>query len=326
MANDKQQPGVETEQARLKKEEQARKSRRRSRQLIGFALSILIVVGAFSIIRAGADIVSQMMDNTAEIDTYNRRISPLVWFDPLPFESLAQADENRLKSACIWGVLEQRRESGEPLEQTALGDTLVPASLVDRYAASLFGPDFSFTPQETDEFYDVVQEMAYPYDAANQVYYIPPTSITTDYVSTVVEINRESGGVLRVIVGYVSTMGNDDRILNTPDYDHPARYMDYLFRRDGSSYYLYALETNNTYVPPATSSQPNGQADDSAAGDDSSLADSDVYSVPAAAPATGASAAQPSVAQSAALPAAGETDSSTASEDSSVSSSASSEP
>lgn len=253
MAKDRNNPGGDSDYARVKKEEQTRRNRRRSRQLIGFALTILIVVGAVSIVRSGINMANKLMDQTEEMEDFGRRIEPLVWYDLLPFESLDKADMNRLQGACIWGLLDQRKESGEPFEQNELGDTLVPAALVDRFGADLFGPDFKFPPVEGDQFYDERQEMAYPFDAENQVFYIPPTSLNIDYIPTVLEIKRESGGVRRVVVGYVSTRGSDDRIVDTPDMNNPERYMDFLFRRDGNEYYLFALETNTSYIDKSSS-------------------------------------------------------------------------
>jgi hypothetical protein len=41
-------------------------------------------------------------------------------------------------------------------------------------------------------------------------------------------------------------------MIATPDYSHPARYMDFMLRRDGSEYYLYAIQRSATQPEAAS--------------------------------------------------------------------------
>ncbi|MDL2252485.1 hypothetical protein LJC49_00225 [Ruminococcaceae bacterium OttesenSCG-928-I18] len=243
---------IDKEEARRNREEQSRRSRRRTRQLVGLALTVLIVVGAVSIIRGGMNLARDMMDDTNEMEVYAQRITPLVWFDVLPFESLEEADTNVLRQAVIWGVL---NEMGNDVEYNELGQPQVPAVEVDRYAAELFGPDFKF---EHVSFEDPVQDLSYEYDPVTNMYTTTATGLTPQYMSTVVNIERVSSGVKRVTAGYVGTMNSNEELIATPDLDHPTKYMDYYFRRDGNAYYLYALRANTSYVPESTAETQSG--------------------------------------------------------------------
>ena len=263
MANEKQQNKMDPEQARLKKEEQARKAKRTSRQLIGIALSILIVVGAFSIIQGSVNLVKQMLDTTSEQEEYTKRLAPMVWFDMLPFENVAEIDPNNLKQIGIWGVMDQL---GANLNRSTQGEPLVPAVEVERYLIALFGPSVEIGEHQT--FTDTTFDLTYIYDEATQVYVAPSTGLQPPYLPVVVDVVRESGGVKRVVMGYVNTRGGNDELINTPDFNHPVRYMDYIFQRDGNSYYLVALQKNTTYVPPVASSVP--QTATESLGDESS--------------------------------------------------------
>ncbi len=255
---------IDPEQLRLKREAQARASRRRSRQLLGFVLSILVLVGAVSIVIGGINLVDGILNDTSELKEYETRLEPMVWFDVLPFEAPDQIDENILKEVAIWGVLNEKSSS---LERNELGEPLVPRLDVDLYAANLFGPSFQFSGHES--FIDVENDLRYTYDPNTDMYTVPSTSLLPPYLPVVQEIIRESGGIKRVVVGYITTRGSDDQMIATPDREHPVRYVDYLFRRDGNNYYLYAMQPNTTYVPTQTTSESTGGA--AAATDASSL-------------------------------------------------------
>ncbi len=260
MANErktgKKTEALDKEATRRAKEEQARRGRRRMRQLIGLALTVLIVVGAVSIVRGGIDLAQNLMNDTSEVDTYNQRLSSLVWFDLLPFESLSAADPNAIKQAVVWGVL---NELGGEVEYDELGRPLVPAAELDLFAAQLFGPDYKL---EHASFEDPVQSLSYEYDPVAKVYAATATGLNPQYMGNVVQIERMSGGIKRVTVGYVSTMNSNDELIPTLDLSRPSKYMDYFFRRDGNEYYLYALRANTSYVPPeaASSSSSSGSA------------------------------------------------------------------
>lgn len=248
---------ADPEQQRLKKEEQNRTARRRNRQLIGFALTILIIVGAVSIVRSGIDLVGSVLNSEEERLEYQKRFEPLVWFNILPFDSVSQVDENSIKQAAIWGVVNTKQDQ---LERNERGELLIPASEVDQYATAIFGPDFRFSRHEA--FVDPVENLTYGYDGDTTMYIMPVTSQQFDYLATVVEIQRESGGVKRVVMGYVSTRTGDDQVVATPDYDHPTRFMDFMLRRDGTEYYLYAIQRNTTHIPEAASSGAASVADE----------------------------------------------------------------
>lgn len=250
MADDRRQAKPSPEQMHLKKEEQQRTVRRRTRQIIGLALSVLIVVGAVSIVMNGVNIVRGWLDNTGQKEEFQQRLEPMVWFDVLPFDSVAQLDENMVKQLSIWGIMNSK---GDTLERNEYGEPLIPAVEVDQYAASLFGPEFRFSGHGA--FADTERDLRYGFDEETQMYIGPVTGFDPFYYAKVVDVKRESGGVLRVVMGYISTRTNDDKVVATLDFEHPARYMDFMMRRDGSNYYLYALQKNTTHSV-ASSSQP----------------------------------------------------------------------
>ncbi|MFV0412438.1 MAG: hypothetical protein ACK5L3_04085 [Oscillospiraceae bacterium] len=286
MADERIQPKTDNEAGRRKKEDQARKARRRSRQLIGVALSILILVGAFSIVRAGITAVNGLMDNSAEKEEFARRISPMVWFDVLPFESVDQLDESDLKQVAIWGVM---LEQGSSIERNEEDLAIVPVLEVDLYASRLFGPNFKFT--EHSSFKVAAQDLTYQFDEARNAYIVPGTGLEPAYDATVVDI-EEADGIKTVIVGYVALRSTEGSIVTTRDYDNPALYMDYVFQRNGNEYYLTALRRNTTYVPPVTASSSVAAASSSASADETSSLPEEDYGTSSAPAETADSAAE----------------------------------
>lgn len=249
MANERnKQQTKDPEQQRQRKEEKTRAARRRNRQIIGFALSILIIVGAASIIRGGVNLVRNMVNSEDERMEYQAKFEPMVWFDILPFDDISTVDENQIKEVCIWGVL---TKLGDTIGRNEMGEPIVPAAEVDLYGMELFGPDFRFTVH--DSFVNTLFDLRYIYDTETQSYAAPNTGLMPPYLASVVEIQREKAGVRRVVMGYISTRTADDQVIAVPDYDNPARYMDYMLRRDGNQYYLYAIKPNTTHTPKTDS-------------------------------------------------------------------------
>lgn len=243
MANEKKTKG-ESEQARQKKEEKARATRRRNRQLIGLALAIFIVVGLISTVNFIINTTRNMLDNEDERMEYQTRFEPIVWFDLLPFDSVTQMDENSLKQVAIWGAFTKLSDT---VPRDEYGQALISSAEVDLYGVELFGPDFRFTVHET--FRDALWDLTYVFDPETKMYSVPSTGLMPLYYAKVVEIKREAGGVRRVVMGYISSRTSDDQVVATLDYDHPSRYVDFMLRRDGNEYYLFAIQPNTTHVP-----------------------------------------------------------------------------
>lgn len=246
---------IDPERAKRKNEEKARRSRRRTRQFAGLILGILILVGAYNIVHDIVTSISNIsnisMEETKQI--YQERIAPLVWFDLLPFEDPAQIDENSLKEALIFGII---NKVGNELQHDSMGSAIIPTIDVDAAAAELFGPDFHFT--EHAEFTSIVQGITYMYDDTLKAYIVAGTGLELAYAPLVTNVKKQSGGILEVTVGYIATKSNDGNLLQVLDYEHPVRYMDFIFQRDGSEYYLTAMRPNNTIAITSDSSSSSG--------------------------------------------------------------------
>ena len=212
------------------------RSKNKRRVLIGAVMCALMLVGVISIIAGGVKVAAKLLDNTAEKEKYNALLATLVVADPLPFETPDQADQTILLSSSVWAAV--MNEDMEQYEKDDFGQTYLPAVEVDRYFTKVFGTQYTLTHQSFSE-----QEIEFTYDEGKQAYIVPITSFPTGFTPKVEKIKRGSGEKI-VTVGYISpaTNWNDDASGNV------SKYVDYIFQKQGSEYYLVAVRESAMQV------------------------------------------------------------------------------
>ena len=227
----------------ISQQEHERHKRRRTRQWLGLGVCVLVLIGAFTVIASAVNGVAVLFDDTEDKLEYEQRLQALVMLDPLPFESLDQADPALFKEASVWAAVSAAQNSATGLDayerDPNTDSLLLPAVEVDAAAASLFGPDYKLT-HET--FNNVGGDMTFEFDEEKKCYLIPVTGQVGMYTPKVVELDKKSGK-LYVTVGYVPAPGlNGDFSLSAPT--EPTKYMDYVFQKSDGVYYLCALEVS----------------------------------------------------------------------------------
>ena len=217
-------------------EEHARLQRRRGRQALGLLITILVLVGFVTVLRAGVGLVANLFDDTAQKQEYEDKLEGLVLFDPMPFDGIENTDPDT--------------------EQL-----LLPSVEVDAYLARLVGPSFKLTHRSFE-----MEDMTIEFDESSQCYKIPVTGTVGYYRAVVTKLFKRSGQ-LHVTVGYIPTSSTDDSIINQSS-DTPTKYMDYLFERQSGSWYLTGLTESET--------KPDSTASTEAASQPQPMAESDV--------------------------------------------------
>jgi len=76
-----------------------RRRRRGRRQLIGFILSVLAVVGVTTLVTQGIRLTQKLFDDSEEKAAYEKRLTYIVMMDMMPFDSLEQANQTDLLGA-----------------------------------------------------------------------------------------------------------------------------------------------------------------------------------------------------------------------------------
>ena len=246
-------------------EEHARLQRRRGRQALGLLITILVLVGFVTVLRAGVGLVANLFDDTAQKQEYEDKLEGLVLFDPMPFDGIENIDDLTLREAAVWGCIYNIQETQGGFDNYNTDpDTeqlLLPSVEVDAYLARLVGPSFKLTHRSFE-----MEDMTIEFDESSQCYKIPVTG-TVGYYRAVVTKLFKRNGQLHVTVGYIPTSSTDDSIINQSS-DTPTKYMDYLFQRQSGSWYLTGLTESET--------KPDSTASTEAASQPQPMAESDV--------------------------------------------------
>ncbi len=246
-------------------EEHARLQRRRGRQALGLLITILVLVGFVTVLRAGVGLVANLFDDTAQKQEYEDKLEGLVLFDPMPFDGIENIDDLTLREAAVWGCIYNIQETQGGFDNYNTDpDTeqlLLPSVEVDAYLARLVGPSFKLTHRSFE-----MEDMTIEFDESSQCYKIPVTGTVGYYRAVVTRLFKRSGQ-LHVTVGYIPTSSTDDSIINQSS-DTPTKYMDYLFERQSGSWYLTGLTESETKPDSAASTEATSQPQ--------SMAESDV--------------------------------------------------
>ena len=264
-------------------EEHARIKRRRWRQTLGLLITVLVLIGFITVLRAGVGLVANLFDDTAQKQEYEDKLEGLVLFDPMPFDGIENIDDLTLREAAVWGCVYSIQETQGGFDNydtdPETEQLLLPSVEVDAYLAKLLGPGFKLTHRSFE-----MEDMTIEFDDATQCYKIPITGGVGSYRATVTKLFKK-GGLLHVTVGYIPTQNADDSILVTNS-DTPTKYMDYLFSRQSGSWYLTGLTESETKAestestPAANVPEPMAESDVqdailAAAGSDSASAEAD---------------------------------------------------
>ena len=246
-------------------EEHARIKRRRWRQTLGLLITVLVLIGFITVLRAGVGLVANLFDDTAQKQEYEDKLEGLVLFDPMPFDGIENIDDLTLREAAVWGCVYSIQETQGGFDNYNTDpDTeqlLLPSVEVDAYLARLVGPSFKLTHRSFE-----MEDMTIEFDESSQCYKIPVTGTVGYYRAVVTRLFKRSGQ-LHVTVGYIPTSSTDDSIINQSS-DTPTKYMDYLFERQSGSWYLTGLTESET--------KPDSTASTEAASQPQPMAESDV--------------------------------------------------
>ena len=154
------------------KERNALRRRRRWRQLLGAVVCLLVVIGLVSVVSGGVRLTATLFDDSELKAEYVLRLRNLVALDPVPFDSIEEANQNTLLNALIWSSISEDKD----YERDEVGAMYLPTADIDAAAAELYGPDVHFTYQTFED-----RGLTYQYVEEKQAYLLPITIVITDY-------------------------------------------------------------------------------------------------------------------------------------------------
>lgn len=203
---------------------------------IGGVFIILCIVGFFTVAGFCLDLTKSLLDNSRKKQEYETMLLPVVIFDPVPFENPVNIDNASLLQYCIWATA-----MGEKRDQYEYDDNnmvVIPASDIDVTALRLFGPEVKLDHRSFGDM-----ENSYLYDEDIRSYHVPIITMTGFATPKVEEINKTSGDVIQLKMGYVPPSSILDLDASGKLQDpEPQKYMIYELHRAKSGWYLYAVK------------------------------------------------------------------------------------
>ena len=255
----KAQIDFEQEMIEVEKAEQERKtysansrhkkdSVHRRRIITGAVFSVFALIGVLSVISNIFSMGMKIVDNTAEKQEYNNLLTTLVVYDPLPFETPEQADQQMLLASSVWAAI--MNEDMSVYETDEYGFTLLPAIDVDKYFSKLFGTGMKL---EHGSFQD--RDVEFEFNDDKQAYVIPATSFPTGFAPQVEKIKTSFSEKI-VTVGYLSPSTSwADTSGSTL-----SKYVDYIFEKQDGQFVLVAIRESSMKVEqPEVSATPAPQ-------------------------------------------------------------------
>ena len=207
---------------------------------IGIIASILAVIGLISVIGFTADTVRKFTDKTAQKQEYEEMLTPVVMFDPDPFDDLTQADVSQLLNSAVWALL--MSEDGADKYPYSEGDTfgiVVPQADIEQYFVNLFGTEIDIASLHSSID---MSEYEITYDAALKSYILPITGVESAYTPKVYEIEKQGSSVI-LSVGYIGNRAwvqIEDGEYTAPE---PDKYMKITLRERSGGMYIASIQS-----------------------------------------------------------------------------------
>lgn len=238
---------------KAKKTVSARKHRRNKAAMpVGIVVIIFAVIGLAAVIAGIIFGVGKLTNQSAKKSEYESFITPVIMFDPDPFDDVTKGNQEQLINAAIWALLKSDLDTS--VYATDDGNLSIPQADVEKYFSKLFGPEAK--PEHRS-----VTGLGYEfsYDSAKQVYIVPITGVEPIYTPRVFEISKK-GNTVELLVGYLGSSQwaqaeNGDMVEPEPD-----KYVTVVLRESADGYYVSAIRSTNapeTESAPTTTTPPD---------------------------------------------------------------------
>lgn len=206
---------------------------------IGIIAGILAVIGLITVIRFSADTIQNLSDKTAEKKEYEKMLTPVVMFDPDPFDDLTQADVSQLLNSAVWALLMSEEGADKyPYSEGENFGILVPQEDIEQYFVNLFGTEIDLTSLHSSID---MSEYEITYDAALKSYILPITGVESAYTPKVYDIEKQGSSVI-LSVGYIGNRAwvqIEDGEYTAPE---PDKYMKITLRERSGGMYVSSIQ------------------------------------------------------------------------------------
>lgn len=221
----------------------ARNKKRDATVMLGLVITIFAIIGLVVSVTVVVRGVINLFDNTSKIAEYENFVYPVVMYDPVPFESVANAEQTMLLQTTMWSTMLNRELSKYNVDD--FNFLIIPASDLDVEAAKLYGPDVKLEHQTFGDY-----EVSYVYDEELNSYHVQLTAQNQTYTPRIEEIVTNPDQTISLKVGYVPPTMIWNKNEESPDEQKADKYMTYVLMPRDKSYYLYAIREIKTDAAP----------------------------------------------------------------------------
>ena len=215
--------------------------------ITGLIIMIFAVIGVVSLVRLGITAIRQGKEEKqlAQFAEYNEFLIPAAAIDIKPFDDITHASMPELVEMAVWSILNSELEPSA--YQYADGRLVIPAAQVKTEFEHFFGTELPIT-HGTVEGYGY----EFTYDATNDVYYIPFTTITPIYTPRVTDVEKK-GNTLTVTCGLSNaSLWTQDKLTGDMNAPAPDKFIKVTLRSIGKEVYISAIQATGTPETAAT--------------------------------------------------------------------------
>ena len=224
----------------------------RKKKTLGFIVGLIImlfaVLGVLGLVFLGISAVKDGKEEKRreEFAVYNEYLIPAAAIDIKPFDDITHASMPELVEMSVWSILNS--ELDPAAYQYSDGRLVIPAQQVKAEFEHFFGMELPIAHCTVEGY-----GYEFTYDATNDVYYIPLTTISPIYTPRVTDVEKK-GNSLTVTCGLANaSLWTQDKLTGEMNAPEPDKYIKVTLRKIGKEMYIGAIQTSGTPETAATS-------------------------------------------------------------------------
>jgi len=214
--------------------------------IIGFTAVLLAVFGIYSLVEIGVDYFKNRQNEKllSEYEEFYRFLIPAAAIDIEPFEDVTSAKMSELVEMSVWAVLNSGLDP--TLYEFSSDALLLPEDQVEAAFISFFGTEISISHCTVEGYgYEFV------YNATNNVYEIPLTTITPIYTPVITDSETKAETVSLTVGLLNSGLYSQNELTGELESPEPDKYVKVTFRTSSNGRYISSVRTSS--VPETAS-------------------------------------------------------------------------
>lgn len=232
----------------------------RKKKTLGFIVGLIIllfaVAGAVSLVSLGVSALKQGKEEKTlrQFAEYNEFLIPAAAIDIKPFDDITHASMPELVEMSVWSILNSDLDPAA--YQYSDGRLVIPAAQVKAEFERFFGAELPIAHCTVEGY-----GYEFTYDATNDVYYIPLTTISPIYTPRVTDVEKKGNSLIVTCGLSNASLWTQDKLTGDMKAPEPDKYIKVTLRKIGKETYIGAIQTSGTpETAAATYTEPVSEA------------------------------------------------------------------